>query len=225
MTTEEKPDLTGGVNRSLKEQAAADPTIGKILEGDGIRAGYKIEIFFGPDRTSLGEYNALISVLESGKFFHGGGDSNCYYCLDHRAINQNSAVKLLTAILDGKERRDKVGCGHPIIDSAMGGGMALCANCNRMMNTDFLTGQLPFRGTTQELAKFVARYFHVLKQNADIYCKYHQTDIRYKAMEQAKGLEVARRLRGMFIYPLGRILKDAAGGASLESRFRAFFNA
>jgi len=211
--------------RTLAEISEADKDIGKILEGDGIRAGYKIEVFFGPDRSALKEYYAFISLMESGKFFHGGGDANAYFCLDCRVINPNSAVKLLTAILDGKERHDVYGCGHPIINAAMGGGMACCPNCKRMMQTDYLTGQLPFHGTTQDLSKFVARYFDILKHNADIYCKYHWTDIRYKSMEQGKGLDTARRLRGMFIYPLARIISDSAGGASVESRLRAFFDA
>jgi hypothetical protein len=211
--------------RTLAEMAEADTDIGKIIEGDGIRAGYKIEVFFGPDRSAMKDYYAFISLMESGKFLHGGGDANMYYCLDCRAISPDSAVPLLMAILDGKEKPDRFGCGHPIINAAMGGGIACCPNCKRMVQTDFLTGQLPFHGTTQDLATFVSRYFDVLKHNADIYCKYHWTDLRYKAMEQAKGLEVARRLRGMFIYPLGRLLADAAGGASVESRLRAFFNA
>ena len=211
--------------RTLAEVAESDKDIGKILEGDGIRAGYKIEVFFGPDRSALKDYYAFISIMESGKFLHGGGDSNVYFCLDCRVLGPDSAVPLLTAILDGKERRDLYGCGHPIIDAAMGGGLACCPNCGRMVQTNFLTGQLPFHGTTQDLARFVARYFHVLKANADIYCKYHQTDIRYLAMEQEKGLETARRLRGMFIYPLARLLGDLSGGSSLETRLSVFFNA
>ena len=223
--SEYRPLIEAEQGLTLEQQAARDADIGRILEGDGVRAGYKIEIFFGPDRSALKEFYALISIMESGKFFHGGGDANMYYCLDCRAIHKDTAVKLLTAILDGKESRDKFGCGYPIVSSAMGGGMAMCTHCQRMVKTDYLTGQLPFHGTTRELAQFVARYFDVLKQNADIYCKYHWTDIRYKAMEEAKGLETARRLRGMFIYPLSRILKDISGGATLESRFAAFFNA
>jgi hypothetical protein len=211
-------------NVPLEDQKVADKDIGKIIEGDGIRAGYKIEVFFGPDRSSFKDYYAFISLMESGKFLHGGGDANVYFCLDCRVLNPNSAVKLLTAILDGKEKQDTYGCGYPIINAAMGGGMACCTNCKRMVKTDYLTGQLPFHGTTQDLAKFVARYFDVLKHNADIYCKYAPTDLRYKAMEQEKGLETARRLRGLFIYPLARLLGDLAGGSSLETRLGVFFN-
>ena len=211
--------------RSLEEQSESDPEVKKLLEADGIRAGYKIEIFFGKDRSSFKDYYALISIMESGKFFHGGGDANAYLCLDRRTLSPDSAVPMLVSILDKKTEPDKYGCGYPIVNASMGGGMALCPNCQRMVKTDFLTGQLPFHGTTQDLAKFVARYFDVLKHNADVYCKYHWTDIRYKSMEQAKGLETARRLRGMFIYPLSRILKDVSAGASLEGRFKAFFSA
>jgi hypothetical protein len=136
------------------------------------------------------------------------------------------ATKFLVALLDGKERTDRYGCGYPIPSNAMGGGLALCLKCQRTINSDNLTGQLPFWGTTQELAAFCARYFRVFMEGgADIYCKYHPTDIRYKAMEEAKGLEMARRLRGMFIYPYKNIIKDTMAGASLESRFGAFFSA
>lgn len=203
-----------------------DRDIKKILEEDHVRAGYKIEITFGPSRSALKEYHALVSVWESGKFFHGGGDANMYYCLDCRLLRgDGSAPKLLLAILDGKEKKDVYGCGFPVPNAAMGGGVAFCPHCQKPINSNNLTGQLPFYGTSQDLARFVARYFRVLKDNADIYCKYHPTDIRYKAMEEAKGLDLARRLRGMFIYPLYRILSDTAAGATLESRFRAFFNA
>ena len=197
-----------------------------VISNSGeVRAGYKMEVYFGPDRSALKEFYAFVSIFESGQFFHGGGDGNMYYCLDVRAVHKDSAVKLLTAILDKKESADKWGCGHPIPGEAMQGGVANCPNCQKMVRTDYLTGQLPFHGTTGDLARFCARYFDVLKQNADIYCKYQPTDIRYKSMEKARGAEMARRLRGMFIYPVGRILKDISNGASVEDRFRAFFNA
>lgn len=212
-------------SKRLNDALLPPPETANIVAGDGLRAGYKIEITFGPDRSALREYTALISLWESGKFFHGGGDASMYYCIDCRAMHPKTATKLITAILNGKESRDKFGCGHPIPGAAMGGGLALCPTCQRPLNSDNLTGQVPFYGTTPDLAAFVARYFEVLKHNADIYCKYHHTDIRYKSMEKAKGLEMARKLRGLFIYPVGRILKDTAAGATLDSRFRAFFNA
>src|SRR5436189_5835078 len=76
-----------------------------IVEGDGIRAGYKIEITFGPNRSSTRDYTALISLWESGKFFHGGGDASMYFCLDCRILHPKTAVKLIEAILNGEESR------------------------------------------------------------------------------------------------------------------------
>lgn len=198
-----------------------------ILEGDGIRAGYKIEVHFGPGRSTFKDYPAFVSIWESGKHFHGGGDSLMYFCLDCRAFDRNpvGTWQRCLSILDGKEDKNRIGCGGPIPSAAMNGGIAICPSCQKALNTDYLTNPLPFIGSSQDLAKFVGRYFHVLKDNADIYCKYHPTDIRYKGMEAAKGFATARRLRGLFIYPLNRILKDTASGAKLEDRFKAFFNA
>lgn len=195
-----------------------------ISEGDGVRAGYKIEITFGPDRSTFKEYPALISLWESGKHFHGGGDSLMYLCFDCENIDPRSSWKHLMVILDKKEESVK-GCGGSVPAASMSGGFGFCPSCQKVVNAERLTNPLPFVGTTQELAGLVARIFRSLKTNADIYCKYHPTDFRYQAMETAKGLETARRLRGMFIYPLARILKDTAAGAALETRLCAFFNA
>lgn len=195
-----------------------------ILEGDGVKAAYKIEITFGKDRSSLKPYAAFVSLWESGKHLHGGGDGNMYFCLDCRALRPDTAWKQLISLLSDKEP-SKMGCGRPISADTIGGGIAFCPHCQKHINSDNITSQLPFYGTSQDLAKIVARYFDVLKQNADVYAKYHPTDIRYTGMQAAKGLEVARRLRGMFIYPMSRILRDLSGGSSLESRFRVFINA
>jgi len=219
-TTDAERYAAEAVNQALAP-GQESPT---ILEGDGIRAGYKIEVTFGPNRSSLKEYGALISLWESGKHFHGGGDSLMYFCYDCKDLEPKAGWKHLLATLDKKTTSDK-GCGGPIPGAAMAGGMAMCPNCQKPVISERLTNPFPFWGTTPELASLVARYFRVLKDNADVYCKYHPTDIRFTAMEQAKGLETARRLRGMFIYPLNRILKDTTAGATLEARFRSFFNA
>ncbi len=197
-----------------------------IVEADGVRAGYKIEVHFGPGRSSFKEYPAFVSLWESGKHFHGGGDSLMYWCIDCRLFEKNprGAWERVLAILDGKESQERHGCGHPIPAASMSVGIGCCPNCKKIVDTDFLTNPLPFIGTSQELARLVARYFHVLKDNSDIYCKYHPKDIRYIGMGAEKGLETARKLKGMFIYPLKNILKDVSAGAKLEDRFKAFFN-
>ncbi len=195
-----------------------------ILENSDVYAGYKIELTLGPDRSSYKEFGALITLWESGKHFHGGGDSLMYFCFDCRGLTPKSSWRELLAVLDKKAGSYR-GCGGAIPGDAIGGGIGMCPNCERPVNTDLLTNPFPFWGSSKELAQFIARYFRTLKSNADIYCKYHPTDIRYKAMEQEKGLEVARRLRGLHIYPLHRVMRDISAGASLENRFKAFFSA
>ena len=76
--------------------------------------------------------------------------------------------------------------------------------------------------TTKNLALYIEKLFRELGSNADIYLKFHKTDIRYIALERAKGPEVARRLKGMHIYALKNIIKDTSSGAALVGRFMAF---
>lgn len=212
------------VNTSLKDQAAADKDIATILDGD-IRAGHKIQINFGPGRSGLKDFKALITLWESGKFFHGGGDGQIYTCMDHRVFNNNAttaptALPLMRRMM--KERTDW-GCGSPITASDIKGPISICPGCKKMSRIDFLTGQIPFNGSAQELAELSAIIFHRLRDDADIYCKYDRTDIRYEMQKARDGVEKAHRLRGLFIYPLFRILQDTGAGASLEGRFKAFF--
>ncbi len=211
-------------NISLKDQAAADKDIATILNGD-IRANHKIQINFGPGRSGLRDFKAIVTLWESGKFFHGGGDGQIYTCMDHRVFNNHSttapsALPLMRRML--RERTDW-GCGHPISSADIKGPVARCSGCKNMIDIGYLTGQIPFSGSAQDLAELVTIIFHKLRDDADIYCKYDRTDIRYETQKARDGAEKAHQLRGLFIYPLFRIMKDLGSGASLEGRFKAFF--
>lgn len=230
LSEDAKRTLAAAQRAATKEFAPTEEDM-HILSGDGIKAGYKIEVHFGPGRTDRREFKALVLLLESGKHFHGGGDSQMYVCLDHRPFEQDNttppsalpAMKQLAKM--GPGHNLKLGCGNPLPPALVQLGVANCLTCNRLINAEHLTGQLPFYGTTQDLAEFVELLFLKLKSNADVYCKYDRTDIRYKAIEREKGFDEARRLRGLFIYPLAHILKDTANGSTLQSRFRAFLSA
>lgn len=209
---------------SLEALAKSDKDIKTILDSD-VRAGHKIQINFGPGRSSLKDFKALITLWESGKFFHGGGDGQIYTCMDHRAFNNHpttapSALPLMRKMM--KERTDW-GCGHPITGADIRGPVARCPGCKNLTQIRYLTGQMPFNGSVVELAELVSIIFHKLRDDADIYCKYDRTDIRYEMQKARDGVEKAHQLRGLFIYPLFRILQDVAEGASLENRFKAFF--
>jgi hypothetical protein len=91
-----------------------------------------------------------------------------------------------------------------------------------MVNAEMLTSMKIGRVTMTNLAAELVALFHQLGSSADIYLKYSKTDVRYIALERAKGPEVARRLKGLAIYPLKNILKDTSNGADLGKRFFAF---
>jgi hypothetical protein len=174
--------------------------------GADIRAKYKIDITFGPDRTPQGPNIALLQIWESGKHFHGGGDDKMYWCKDVREGHDD-------------------GCWGPIPSSHMSGPFAYCHHCLARIDIRYLTGERIVKLTTDKLAEAVEATFHRLEHSADIYCKYHPQDIRYQAMLREKGFEKARQLKGMFIYTLAAIIKDTASGASLHGRFKAFLSA
>lgn len=171
-----------------------------------VRAKYKIEVTFGPQRTTNGPNMVGIIVWESGKHFHGGGDEMAYFCKDNR------------------EGHDE-GCWSVISGSNIKSGMAFCPNCQRMVNVELLTNQKIGRVSTRNLVKDLEKLFRQLGSNADIYVKYHYDDPRYRAMAKEKGEKVARRLKGMHIYPLKNILRDTSNGASIDNRFFAFLTA
>lgn len=192
--------------KSLEKEFSPDKETMTIMGFDNIKAGYKIEIMFGPKRTPQGPNAVCIQLWESGKRLDGDADDRMYWCRDV-AMDSN------------------LGCGKPIPSGAIHNDIAICPSCQMAIRADKLTGEQIHFITTQNLALKVEAVFHDLKDNADIYCKYDQSDIRYQAVLREKGFEKARWLRGMFIYPLKNIIKDTSAGSTIASRFRAFFSA
>ena len=180
----------------------SDPELETTLSGE-IRAKYKIEITFVEGRTVKGPNRLGIQIWESGKRFHGGGDELMYWCKDSR-------------------KGEDGGCWAPIPSDCVRGGVAICPSCKRAVNAELLTNMRLGYVTSQNLAKELVTMFRRLGSNCDIYLKYHKSDIHYIAMERDKGPDVARRLKGMAIYPLKNIIKDTSSGADLEKRFYAF---
>ena len=187
---------------SLKLEKGLDPELDRTLNGE-VRAKYKIEVTFVKNR-SLTKLNAVgILIWESGKRFHGGGDEMMFWCKDNRKGHDE-------------------GCWSPIPGDNIKAGIAYCPSCKRTVNAELLTNMRIGNVYMDSLAKEITRLFHQLQDNADIFLKFHRTDVRYLAMEQEKGPDVAKRLKGMAIYPLKNILKDTAAGADLTKRFKAF---
>jgi hypothetical protein len=176
-----------------------------ILDKPKIKARYKIEIFFGPDRTLQGPNLCQVQFFESGKKLNGDGDDMMFVCAN--------------------PDEPSLGCGSFIPGDAIKGGIAICPGCKMAIKQTALTERLIGRLTTRNLATSLAKWFRKLDSDCDLYCKYDREDIRYVAMVQRLGSQAAHRLRGLHIYPLRNIIKDLSNGASLEDRIFAFLTA
>lgn len=211
----------------------------KLLEQE-LRGKYKIELHFGKDRSNSTMKASVGAILiwESGRRFHGGGDEKMYWC---------GYAK------EGGYTGDAI-CGKPIKSSLFGFHHVVCPHCKRESflgpdskkqhievarnsNKDVaglgripcIMGEQLFRLPPQKIAAELERQWRNLECNADIYVKYHPSDIRYRVMEESAKtpdqLEKARRLRGLLIYPLRNILRDTLAGASVQKRFLALVTA
>lgn len=177
----------------------------KLLGSHTIRAKYKIQVFYGPNRTLKGPNVTEVRIFESGTKLHGGGDDLMFICRNP----QNEAE----------------GCGSFIMPDAIHGPVAMCPGCQKLINASKLSEFLVANFSTERLSIELAKIWRQLGGSADIYCKYDRTDIRYIAIEKKYGSAKARELRGKHIYPLRNILVDTSNGASLEKRIFAFLTA
>ena len=182
----------------------------KLLEREGL-ATYKIEILFGSGFSTVRPTHGIISFWESGTKFDGGGDTIMHIC-------------------PGKELKGN-GCDAFIHDTSHGYGFLVCPKCGEAWNGDQVYGQIGFRLGIKDWARVVLRFYQKLDMKADIYVKYHPSDIRSAAaQEQARQhmgevLLKARRSRRPRIYPLKNIIKDTSAGADILTRFEAFLRA
>jgi len=174
-------------------------------------ARYKIEILFdrgfAPSKPSAG----IVSFWESGSKFHGGGDALMHIC-PGKKLNINN-------------------CEAFIRDAGHGYGFLICKSCNKVWNGEQVYGQVMARLTYQGWAELVIKYFRRLEMSADIYVKYHPSDLRQVALREQEAkyssdaLDKVRGSRQKRIYTLKSILTDTAAGADLEGRFQAFIKA
>jgi len=209
------------------DEGQVDPEIRTLFEGGHVLAKYKIEVMVGPDRSGLRDFKSLISIHESGKHFHGGGDAGMYLCMDHRLFERDnttppSALPLLRKM---QKERTEYGCGTPIPNTAIGGPLANCPGCGNLIPVENLTGQIPYFGGIGGLVETIEILFNRFKGNADIYLKHFKFDIRYdltNTKAEFKNVERARANIEKSIYPLYRILKDVSTGATMTSVLRAF---
>lgn len=204
------------------------PTIFNVP--DVVRAKYKLEIQFGPDRKSNQPSAGIMTLWASGRRFHGGGDETVFFC----------------GFPD---------CGKGIIGEYVSPPIALCPHCRRALFTSAEVKALAkkhpvkfdrtpdevremavisdtklFKLTATKLSHWMAQVWRVvLDGDADVYLKFHPLDIRYDPKHDDKRspdiLERARAAREPAIYPLHRILHDTNAGQELWKCFHAFITA
>lgn len=201
--------LASNTDRAAVERASRNPMSEedaskemRKLAGDTEQtAKYKIEVTYLESRKSNGPSACQVSVWESGKRFHGGGDQSMFWC-----VNADNPTE---------------GCGGLIPDNMIRGGVALCPNCKNMVRQDKLPISRVGVFTPTNLAKEITKVFRYLGGNADVYLKFHRTDAggmtRVRA-ENKKSSEAA-------IYTLKSIMRDTLGGADVTKRFEAFLTA
>jgi hypothetical protein len=221
---------------ALRGTGVVGERLKKEMEANKNKAKYKIEILFGSNRSVLlhKPSKGVITIWESGKRFHGGGDEKMYWC------GWNADWK--------HTPHDKV-CGKPIETRHFGFHHVVCPHCQRecflepdglrrhrevliksgmdpkgLDRLPIVSGERYFLLTPKNLALTLVRYWRDLGGNADIFVKYHPTDIRCREVAEVKKADHYTKARtqrpdGLLIYPLARIIRDVTNGASLESRF------
>jgi len=186
-----------------------------------VPAKYKIEIHFNRNRTTAGPNTAAVTVFESGARLNGEGDELVYIC-----TAKDSGLALnLPGVSDRPIVKGEGGCGGVIPGENLRGGVAVCPHCHSTISSEHLTSTLLVHLSTKKLSVLVTDLFRKLNSDADIYIKYHPTDIRSAALNNPSKLDKGRMSRGLTIYPIYNIIKDTTGGASVEGRFEALFSA
>lgn len=186
-----------------------------------VPAKYKIEIHFNKNRTTAGPNTAAVTIFESGARLNGEGDELVYIC-----TAKDSGLALnLPGVADRPIVKGEGGCGGVIPGENLRGGVAICPHCHSAISSEHLTSTLLVHLSTKKLAILTTDLFRKLNSDADVYIKYHPTDIRSVALNNPNRLDKGRMSRGLTIYPIYNIIKDTAGGASVEGRFEALFSA
>lgn len=172
----------------------------------------------------------MLLAWESGKHYHGGGDDQMYWCGydDCNKLMSSSNFTMFTAVCPHCHRESFLDPGSKAfhVKEVRDRG----DNTATIAALPFVVGQKVFRLTPPKLARLIERVWRELGCNADIYLKYHPTDIRYDIADD-HGAKISDRLvkdrqaRSKLIYPLKNILKDTSAGADPYTRFLAMITA
>lgn len=185
------------------------------------RATWKIQLWIKSDRSVHKPLTFTLSVWESGKRLHGGGDESAFFCRRNPAAPAPKAPPFGAMRSVFKATASPDGCDGVIPGGSASGGIIVCPHCGVRWDTEAIADSLFYRVPVEVAAEIVAKRFRQLGNDCDIFVKFRPEDVRVKMMAASYGLHEAIKLKGLVIYPLARILVDTSNGATLESRFKA----
>jgi hypothetical protein len=201
-------EMSDGEQKVLREKMLA---LDKLFGSKAVVARHKIEVQFGKERSTWKAFPGMISLYLSGTKLNGGGDEKLYMCPRNDCSGVIPPFKRFVKEVGGKAI-----------------AYIPCPKCGMMWPENSLVGEIFYRLTPKDWALVILRFFARLEHNADIYVKYHRTDIRAVTMMElarARGGETinkARNSRGLHIYPLKNVIKDTSAGAQLYDRILTF---
>lgn len=213
----DRPLLVEAPQLSQEEREAVQKRIEALskLLAEEKKAKYKIEILFTSSRNLHGITTGIISLWESGRKFHGGGDAKIFIC-PGKQLGKNQ-------------------CEGVIPDVGEGIGHLVCPACGLAWQGPEVIGEFICKFPMQKWVDIVLYFYVKLGHNADIYVKHAREDIRAAALaappkgkkdgKVAEKLTANRQKRVLYIYPLENIIKDTANGADLQKRFHSFLTA
>lgn len=191
----------------------------KLIQDDKFSsAKWKIQIWIKSERTRTKPLVFTMSLWESGKRLHGGGDESSFICRRKRGAALPGAP---LGAIKGRKEATNDGCDGIIPGDSIAGGHVLCPHCGVLWTSEGVADALFFRLPVERAAEVIAHWFRAAGSNADIYVKYRDQDVRTQMMARNCGVAEARRLKGLMIYPLHHIIQETTGGATLASRFKA----
>jgi hypothetical protein len=201
------------------------------LEGD--TAAYKIDVIFSSKRSSLAHVPSacVVTIWESGRHFHGGGDQKMYWCgYPDCQMPLSSDTFLPSHVVCTKcmreNFRDPVSKQQHIEYLDREGQPR-----NDIEKLPMIVGEKFAKLTPANLAFLLHKTWHQLDRNADIRLIYSAKEIRFDAKHDGiktkvvDKLDRARRCREPVIYTVAAIRKDLAAGADLIKRLIALVTA
>lgn len=182
------------------EPKEVDRLLGESTDGV-TRARYKIEVAYIDARKASGPSACSVTVWESGRRFHGGGDQSMFWCIN----SQNQSE----------------GCGGLIPDNMVRGGVALCPHCKRSVNQKLLPVTRVGVFSPRNLAMEIHKIFRHLGSDADIYLKHHKSSSEERASLKSNG----GASKELAIYTVSSIIQDSLAGGDLVKKFEDFLTA